>query len=326
MEIGKYIGKFLIKNKYCSLSGLGVFELKKIPAYELKNEMANPSHLVTFTPIGSIDDTFASFIASFENVSISNAANNIKEYCRSAKEEIAKTGKFEIENLGRLSSSNGKLVFQQNADLDLGLASAPITPIEIKPVNAEPQEKIKDDFSYPPATTTYLRGNKTNWMKIAIPVIALGLLGIAGFFGYNYYKNNIVTNIEPTENVEIPAVKVDTISNAIDTASTIQQADTIQRDTTVVATQSSIDTMTKPTQPVAVGKEFKVSVFSFDNEASATAKVNKLNGYGNKASVVNSNGQFIVMLLASNPSNDTTKIVDSLRRFFNPKGQVHIIK
>ena len=46
MEIGKYIGKFLIKNKYCSLSGLGVFELKKIPAYEQKGELNNPAHQV----------------------------------------------------------------------------------------------------------------------------------------------------------------------------------------------------------------------------------------------------------------------------------------
>ena len=321
MDIGKYIGKFLIKNKYCSLSGLGVFELKKIPAYELKNEMANPSHLVTFTPIGSIDDTFASFIASFENVSISNASNNIKEYCINAKEEISKTGKFEIENLGKLTSSNRKIVFQQNADLDLGFASAPITPIEIKPISAETQEKIKEDFSYPPANTTYLRAKQTNWLKIAIPVLAIAGIAIAGYFGYNYYKNNLDTKNEPTINAETPAVQIDTIANTIDTTTAIQQADTTKKDTVT----TTIDTVAKPTQPTAIGKEFKVSVFSFDNEASATAKVNKLNGYGNKASVVNSNGQFIVTLLASNPSNDTLKIVDSLRRFFNPKGQVHIM-
>jgi hypothetical protein len=34
----------------------------------------------------------------------------------------------------------------------------------------------------------------------------------------------------------------------------------------------------------------------------------------------------MVALTASNLQNDTTKLVDSLRLFFNPKGQVHIIK
>lgn len=326
MEIGKYIGKFLIKNKYCSLSGLGVFELKKIPAYEQKGEINNPAHQVTFTPIGSIDDTFASFIASFENVSISNAANNIKEYCRSAKEEIAKTGKFEIENLGKLSSSNGKLVFHQNSDLDLGLASVPVTPIEIKTINPETQEKIKEDFSYPPANTTYLRSKQVNWTKIVVPILGVVVLGVAGYFGYNYYKNNLSNSNEPTV-TETPAIQIDTIATPIvDTAAPLANDTTLQHDTTLAQTPTAMDTVAKPTQPLPVGKEYKVSVFTFDNEASATAKVNKLNGYGNKASVVNANGQFIVALMASNPINDTTKLVDSLRRFFNPKGQVHIIK
>jgi len=325
MDIGKYIGKFLIKNKYCSLSGLGVFELKKIPAYEQKGEISNPAHQVTFTPIGSIDDTFASFIASFENVSISNAANNIKEYCRNAKEEIEINGKFGIENLGNLTSSNGKLVFHQNADLDLGLSSIPVTPIEIKPINPETQEKIKENFSYPPANTTYLRSKQINWTKILIPVLAVVGLSVAGYFGYNYYKNNL-TPANETNGTETPAVQIDTIVTSTVDTTAILASDTLQHDTTLAPTPTTNDTIAASVKPVAIGKEYKVLIFTYNEEASAIAKVNKLNRYGNKSSVVNLNGQFMVALTASNLQNDTTKLVDSLRRFFNPKGQVHIIK
>ncbi len=325
MDIGKYIGKFLIKNKYCSLSGLGVFELKKIPAYEQKGGISNPAHQVTFTPIGSIDDTFASFIASFENVSISNAANNIKEYCRYAKEEIENNGKFAIENLGNLTSSNGKLVFHQNADLDLGLSSIPVTLIEIKPINPETQEKIKENFSYPPANTTYLRSKQINWIKILVTVLGVVVLGVAAYFGYNYYTNNLSTNNE-TNGTEAPAVQIDTIVNpSVDTLTPLA-SDTLQHDTTLAPTPTTNDSIVASVKPVAIGKEYKVSIFTYNEEASAIAKVNKLNRYGNKSSVVNLNGQFMVALTASNLQNDTTKLVDSLRRFFNPKGQVHIIK
>jgi hypothetical protein len=325
MDIGKYIGKFLIKNKYCSLSGLGVFELKKIPAYEQKGEISNPAHQVTFTPVGSIDDTFASFIASFENVSISNAANNIKEYCRNAKEEIENNGKFAIENLGNLTSSNGKLVFHQNADLDLGLGSIPVTLIEIKPIIPETQEKIKENFSYPPANTTYLRSKQINWIKILVTVLGVVVLGVAAYFGYNYYKNNLSTNNE-TNGTETTAVQIDTIATSTVDTTAILASDTLQHDTTSAPTPTTNDSIVASVKPVAIGKEYKVSIFTYKEEASAIAKVNKLNRYGNKSSVVNLNGQFMVALTASNLQNDTTKLVDSLRLFFNPKGQVHIIK
>jgi hypothetical protein len=321
MDIGKYIGKFLIKNKYCSLSGLGVFELKKIPAYEQKGEIVNPAHQVTFTPVGSIDDTFASFIASFENVSISNAANNIKEYCRNAKEEIELNGKFAIENLGDLSTSNGKLVFHQNADLNLGLSPVSVTPIEIKPIHPEPQEKIKEDFSYPPANTTYLRNKSNHWIKIIVGVIIVAAIGTAGYFGYDYYN---ASNPKPVE-TETATIQLDTTTTqtTVDTTTLINE--TAPPDTALIQSSTTNDTTAIPATPLAVGKEYKVQIFTFEDELKAIAKVKKLSGYGNKASVISSNGQFIVALVASNPQNDTTKLVDSLRRFFNPKGQVHII-
>ncbi len=322
MDIGKYIGKFLIKNKYCSLSGLGVFELKKVPAYEQKGEIINPAHQVTFTPIGSIDDTFASFIASFENVSISNAANNIKEYCRNAKEEIEINGKFAIENLGNLSSSNGKLVFHQNADLNLGLSQVSITPIEIKPINSEPQEKVKEDFSYPPANTTYLRSKSKNWTKILFAIFITAAIGVAGYFGYSYFKT---ANNKPIETETTPVQLDTTVSQTTtDTTSSLDN-NSVQQDTTSTQSPTTSDTTAIPAKPLAVGKEYKVQIFTFDDEAKAIAKVKKLSGYGNRASVINSNGQYVVAIVASNPQNDTTKLVDSLRLFFNPKGQVHII-
>ncbi len=86
---------------------------------------------ITFSPLGTIDDTFASFVANHENVSISNTSNNIKEYCRAVKEEIVSArGKFTIPNLGFLTMQNGKITFVQTDELDMGAAALPLPPID----------------------------------------------------------------------------------------------------------------------------------------------------------------------------------------------------
>ncbi|MBP6623689.1 MAG: hypothetical protein KA198_00870 [Chitinophagaceae bacterium] len=331
MDIGKYIGKFLMKNKYCSLPGLGVFNLQKNPAKlnVSNNEISQPAHLITFTPIGSIDDTFASFIAGFENVSISNASNNIKEYCIAVKEEVAKTGRYEIDHLGKLTMHNQKLVFQQAADLDLGFEPAPITPIEVKPAAEETNTpKDKPDYSYPPAVTTYRNSNKS-WTKLVLPLTLLAVLGVGAYFGYDYYKKSASEEqAQPVSEVN----QIDTIVNAPDT--TLLNTDSIpSAKDTFASNAAAIDTMSTippaaPTAnaPTTNGPAYNVAVLSFDNEASANLKAKKLKDYGNNSSVINKDGRFFVVISASHPLNDTTKLVDSMRRMYNPKGPVFILK
>jgi hypothetical protein len=325
MDVGQYIGKFLLKHKYCSLPGLGVFDLKKIVAQINKQstEVSTPKYLVSFTPVGSIDDTFADFIANFENVSISNASNHIKEYCVMVKAEIAKTGKYEIDHIGRLTSVNNKLVFHQADDLDLGMEPAPIHQIEIKPLNNVDENGAikKDDYSYPPANTTYRKSNDA-WMKMLLPIGLVALLVIGGYFGYSYFKDkNSTSSNGNNEAIEAkPEVKLDSIQQA--TASTIDTTNkvAINADSIAVKPDSSkTNTIANTPIPVATGNAFNIAILTYDNEASATLKANKLKSYGNNTSVVARDGKYLVIANASHPLNDTLKLVDSLRKMFNPK-------
>ncbi len=312
MDINKYIGKFLLKNKYCSLPGLGVFDLKKEGArLNPTNEtIAAPVYKITFSPVGIIDDTFAEFIGNAENVSINNASNNIKEYCKNVKDELARTGKYEIDFLGRFSISNNKIVFQQADDLDMGAEPVPLAPLEEKLHEIDTPTR-KPDYSYPPAR----KQRDLPILKIAIPVIVLALLATGAYFGYDYYQKNKEVVPEETSMPLPEPVQVDTLATTIVT-------DSLQvSDSTGAATDSTVQTTAA--QP---GMIYKVAILSFDNEAAANSKANKLKNYGNDASVVSSNGRFVVAINATNTSGDTTKLVDSLRRFFNPKGQVYILK
>lgn len=317
MDINKYIGKFLLKNKYCSLPGLGVFDLKKegAQANASSETISAPVYKITFTPVGSIDDTFASFIATAENVSISNASNNIKEYCKNVKEELAKSGKYDIEFLGRFSLSNNKLIFHQSDDLDMGVEPAPLAPL-VEKLKVPETPANKPDYSYPPARTQ----RDIPIVKIAVPIVLVVLLAVGAYFGYDYYqKNKDVTPVEATIPEPAP-VQVDTLATTI-VPDSLHRADSTNA-ATDTAMQSASNSAAQTTPQAA--SFYKVAILSFENEAGANGKATKLKKYGNDASVVSNNGRFFVVINAS--SNDTTKLVDSLRRFFNPRGQVFIMK
>lgn len=322
MDIGKYIGKFLLKNKYCSLPGLGVFELKKASAStnSSQTEIDHPSYIITFSPIGSIDDTFASFIASHENVSISNASNNIKEYCTNVKEEVQKSGSFDIEHLGKVTQVNGKLTFKQSSDLDLSYAPAPLPVIDLKPAGAV---ETPPDYSYPPAQSSYARKNKNAWMKPVMVIVTLALLAGIGYFGYEYWKNNEASEDNlPQEPAVYPAPMVDSTSSRDSLLAPSDSLNTPSSDTL----PSDSNQVVEPKPITGSGKLYTVVIMSTPVEAAAKTKAAKWANYGHSTNVVNRDGQFLVTLSTSHSSNDTTILIDSVRKFFNPKGQVYILK
>jgi nucleoid DNA-binding protein len=314
MDINKYIGRFLIKNKYCSLPGLGVFDLKKENARVVaaSDTIQPPVYKITFSPVGSIDDTFASFMASAENVSISNASNHIREYCKLVKEELAKTGKYDIEHLGRFSMSGNKIVFHQSDDLNLGAEPTPLPPLQEKPKVAE-TAATKPDYSYPPAR----RQAPLPLLKIGLGVALVILCIAAIYLGYDYYSNSLSNTTEIQLPPEPQIAETVVTQPDLDTTS-------VTTDTSTVVNDSLVSTTDIATPPP--GNAYQIAILGFTQEAAAIAKSNKLKSYGNNTDVVARDGKFYVVIKASDPLNDTVKLVDSLRRFFNPKGTVFIVK
>ncbi len=311
MDIAKYIVKFLIKNRYCSLPGLGSFELEKKSAAinNEKGEIIPAKFEVKFSPLGSIDDTFASFVANHENVSISNTSNNIKEFCRQVKEEIAQNGKYTIAQLGYLHMQNGKIGFVQTDELDMGSSALPLPPID---TNLKNNANKKLDFSYPASYTTYRR-KKLSLGKFVLPALLVLLIAVGSYFAYQYIAEN--------QHDETPASE--------NTSSLLQKENT--RDTVnkpIADTAKTANDLTPMAPPAQSGTNpiYKVALFQTNIEATARAKAKKWENYGNLTDVQNVNGNFIVSILASHPTNDTTLLVDSLRKFFNPKGEVFILK
>ena len=315
MDINKYIIQFLIKNKYCSLPGLGSFDLKKVSAAIKKEngEIVPSKFEITYSMLGCIDDTFASYMASEENVSISNSSNNIKQYCISAKEELAREGKFTIDHLGFLTMQNNKITFVQTDELDMGKWALPLPDID---TNLKSSTNKKLDFSYPAAQSAYV-GKSKSINKFVIPILILLAVIIFAFVAYKYYKNN--TDISSSDMNSTNIATQNTQENVADTNAS----------TPIIADSST----TKPLQTEASipnnngnNPLYKIAVFSTSVQATADAKAKKWKNYGNLTDVQLMGDQFVVTMIASHPTNDTTLLIDSLRRFFNPKGNVYILK
>lgn len=131
------------------------------------------------------------------------------------------------------------------------------------------------------------------------------------------HEANPQNSLTPETNAGIDSVQsqtqnsADSVSNRPDTTS-VKPSDTL----------NSAATMPPPPS----GQQYRIVVFTTTDQATATAKSQKWARYGNLANVIPMNGSFAVTIDASHPLNDTTKLVDSLRRFFNPKGPVYILK
>lgn len=294
MDIAKYLIQFLIKNKYCSLPSIGTFTLSKIPATITDKEIIAPKYIIEFSHLGSIDDQFANYCAAQENVSISNASNHIKTFCNNIRDAVKNNDRFQINGLGFLTQGKEHIVFEQTDELDLGNINQALPPLV-----SRSQSDKKIDFSYPPAYLENRASKYKVFLRIAtISVVVLGII----FSIYYFIKNsdNVQTSTSKIENttVNTPAVNI---------------TDTLVQNTTPISNTNT---------PAL----HKVALYETTLQANAEAKSAKWKKYGNMTEVITSENNFIVCILASHPQNDTTLLIDSLRRFFNPKGKPYIMK
>lgn len=319
MDISKYILSFLLKNKYCSLPGLGTFDLHKINAMINVKDINPPQYEIKFSPVGSIDDNFATYVANQENVSISNTSNNIKEFCAEVKKELNTTGKFTIVHLGDLVLQNKKIVFTQSDDLDLGVYNTPL-PNQTNG-NTDLKEK-KIDFSYPNNKKNYRR-KKLSIGKFILPLFFILLLLAGSFVAYKYFLD-VQKNKSKANELDILSNNKNNvaINNSIaDSLSIIDSNKTSELITT------SNDTLQTPASEIINNNNvYKVAMFQSTNESIAKAKATKWITYGNKADVHFINDVYIVSISATHPLNDTTLLMDSLRLFFNPKSKPYLLK
>lgn len=305
MDIAKYIGLFLLKNKFCYIHGLGNLELKKRPASHDGQALQGPAYEVTITPLGSIDDNLANFIATNEQISISKAANALREFSTKAKADLHEGKDVVIPSLGKFIEQNGKVQFITDPHLQFTPPSIPTVKTATRTEEKKAEEIKKPVYSSPsqPKTST------VNWTKVIIATAIVVAIIVAVGFGVNYLRNQ-------QKDLEAPAE-----APAIDTPVTQAPAPVVA-DTTKVVDSAAIN---NNIQAVNGMLSFKVILKTYKDSLSAAKSTKKLMGFGNKVEFAAQDSAYYVVMPVTVSPADSAHLLDSLRAMFNPKG-VSILK
>lgn len=313
MDIAKYIGLFLVKYQYCNLPNLGDFAVVKKAASYSDGQVKAPEYEVKFSFSGGlIDDAFPNFIATNERTSIANAANAVKDFCTQTKLTLAEGGTILIPGFGKFVQTNGKNDFIPDQNIHVETPGIPIFKINTAATRssiegetiAELHEKmqlrepsLQDDIVIKPP--------KVNWSKVIILLLIVGVvLALVG--GAIWYMNN---NKEQAETAA-PAPA----TNEVPTA-TVPDTNTVNPDT---AAQ-------KPVASATPGA-YTFSILNFKDKESAEKKEKQLKGFGHDVAIKQVADSNIILTITLPGVSDTLATKDSLRRFFNPRGEVNIIK
>ncbi len=299
MDIAKYIGLYLFKNNYCYLHGLGNLEIKRKPAAFEGESLHAPEYEVKLTPGGSIDDALANFIATYEQTSISKAANALRDFSIATRAELSAGKEVEIPGIGRFVDEHGAIGFIGNPHLQ---HVPPPVPVIRMAKRTEEAPDFHRDFEEGKSKS------EIAWGRIALLAVVVLIIAGAAVFGYRYFKDRPMQN--PV--VQQPAQVQPSIEPPVQT---------LPADTTVHQDSTQI-----PPPAVAPTSDYLVVLNHYSNQAAADRRTGFLTRNGNKveAKMLDSMHYVVVMRMPYS-AGDTTHVLDSLRRFFNPKGRVYIL-
>lgn len=303
MDISRYIGLFLLKNKYCCLQGLGNLEIKKTPSKHNGAELTGSAYYATLNPVGSIDDAFPHFVATNEQVSIAKASNEISTFISEAKARLAEGGTVSIPSVGEYVQRNNQIQFVLDPAFSLPqpniifpVAAPPKKEVApAGPVSSSTEEKPYESFA---TYNNYNQQRTVNWNIVAfwsvIVIIGGSILG----WSINYFMKQQSASSQP--------------------AVAVQQEPVME-----VTTPTVVDTNKNASAAVAANDtpEYKFIIKEYKTEAQARKKEKQLISYGYAVQVVaRDSNLFYVVQSMKIPAADTLKIKDSLTKLLNPAG------
>ena len=327
MDVAKYIGLFILKNHFCYIHGLGNLEMKKIPAGYDGRALHAGSYDVLLVPAGSLDDSLANFIATNEQISISKAANALRDYSLQAKADLQAGKEIIIPTIGKFVDVEGKTTFVTDPKLQYTTPAIPVVRLhkreEATPLPAaQRQAPIYQPNAATPTTAPAYQpqyeeeqGARLNWGRIIlVAVILLAFIGL-NVAGYFYF-------IKPRKAEKIAPV-ADTLIRAKDTVLQTPAVLPITADTAVKTDTTTGATML-PESNIAVKNNvlyYKVILNTYYSKEKAEKRYKQLRGNGTKVDMMTEDSlNYYIVLPVHSTSKDTTRILDSLSTLYNPNG------
>lgn len=301
MDIAKYIGLFLLKNNFCYLHGLGNLELKRKPASYEGEALQSPEYDVILTPGGSIDDNLPNYIATHEQTSISKAANALRDWTTAVKADLAAGKEVEIPGIGHFVETNGMVRFRSNPHLKHVPPPVPILRMS-KRLEEAPDFRRDSTGNMNGEESTGFSGNRMVMLAVLVVVVA-----VAGFIAWRFLGT-------PSENKP---------------AESTEQTTAVSTPPAELAPPPVMDTLppaaSTPPAPAQAGS-YVVVLNEFQNRSKADRRAAKLETIGMRVEVISKDStNFLVTTHVNMSPSDSTHVLDSLRRMYNPKG-VYIMR
>jgi len=199
MKTEHYIAQLLYRYQCVTVPGFGAFLTEILPAQlnEESNSFYPPKKLVSFNSyLKNNDGLLANHISLQEKISYENAVQSIQKEVSLWKNALQNNQPLTLNNIGTVSLNfEGSLVFEVAGQINyhtgsFGLSSF-ISPSIRREIVNQPVEIIeeKEPIQFIPETS-----NKRNYLKYAA-IFVVGLV-TAGFFGNNYYQDQIISETQ----------------------------------------------------------------------------------------------------------------------------------
>jgi len=317
MDIAKYIGLFLLKNEYCYLPGIGSLTVvKKAAAYNKETQQMNPpEYSVLFQQAsGSIDDSFANFIANNERISIAHASNYLKDFCARAKNDLKEGKEIMVPSIGKFYTDEHQKI-QFTPDPHLQIQGKTIPFFKNSPVVEKQREEAltniieRTEFKEPKADEAIvMQPPQVNWPKIIILIlVVLAIVAALVYFIIHWttQNNNVPHASEQPEQQEAPAHPATAAPENLPPAPD------------AAASQAAT--------PENAGF-YKVSLNQYPTIEAARHRAAQLNSYGNTVEVWTKDSVTFSVIVRIPAAQKQEEAVDSLKRLFNPRGKVMVVE
>jgi nucleoid DNA-binding protein len=284
MKIEHHISQLLYRYQCVTVPGFGAFltEIKSAQLVEISNTFYPPKKVISFNVnVKNNDGLLANHIAQTERLSYAEAVEQIEDAVQNWKKELHTSNSVSIKNIGKLSlNTENNIIFEPLESLNyltdaFGLASFISPPVKREVYKKEVEvleEKTPIQF------TPEKRGAQP-WLKYAA-IFAVGL-GMAGFFGNQWYNKKIATETLLVEKAVQQKIE-----------SKIQQA------TFFIENPISSVSLTLDETSAEEAMNYHVVAGAFRNEANAIRATQDLINLGYKAKKLDANkhGLFPVLI------------------------------
>lgn len=295
MKIEQLVVQHFYNNREVTLQGMGTFTLSAdfVMPKENDKDAGIPDNAISFqyNARAVADEALIDYIVQQTRKMKSLAAADLDSYLVLGKQFLNIGKPFKIDGMGMLvKNQQGDLEFTKGFTFPAKLDN---TPAAVKESRANPEISFASETKKP-------EGNNKKGLLITGIIIALGLIGATAWYFF------VRKTAQPTENI-IVEEKADTIKNNV-----------LPTDTLTI----------KAVQPTAAddGYTFKLVFMVTADSAAASARMKGLTARNHKVIMYTNDSLFYKLAEPFTlPLTDTTRIKDSLNRFYyKGKGFIEI--